>query len=257
MAKRYMFHKWDILKIMDPLTGKNILITGAARRIGRELALAVARAGANVVLHHAHSNEDAEKTAREIRALGVQCMIIQADLTDLNQAENLISRCSSVSPLFGLINNAAMYNGLFWDDVTIKSWHEHLDLNLGAPFFLSQAFAKALPPDSSGRIVNILDWRALRPGADHLPYTISKSGLAALTHSLAVSLAPHITVNAIALGAILAPSDGAFSPNILKSVPMDRWANENEVSDTLLFLFTGPEYITGEIIHVDGGRHLK
>jgi pteridine reductase len=107
-----------------------------------------------------------------------------------------------------------------------------------------------------GRIVNILDWRALRPGRDHLPYTISKSALAALTQSLAAALAPQITVNALALGAILPPSDGSDTTGLLQFVPVRRWASLDEVDEALLFLLEGPAYITGEILHVDGGRHL-
>jgi NAD(P)-dependent dehydrogenase (short-subunit alcohol dehydrogenase family) len=96
----------------------------------------------------------------------------------------------------------------------------------------------------------------MRPGADHFPYTISKAALASLTQSLAVALAPKVTVNGLALGAILPPSDGNKNPDIIKNVPLKRWADENEVEDALLFLLTCPAYMTGEIIHLDGGRHL-
>ena len=102
----------------------------------------------------------------------------------------------------------------------------------------------------------MLDWRALKPGADHLPYTISKAGLAALTKSLAVSLAPDISINGIALGAILPPNDGVPVSAILEGLPIPRWATIPELEETVLFLLTGPNYITGEIIHLDGGRHL-
>lgn len=104
--------------------------------------------------------------------------------------------------------------------------------------------------------MNIVDWRALRPGADHFPYTISKAALASMTKALAVALAPTMTVNGLALGAILSPSDGNKNPDIIKIVPLKRWANQNEVEEALLFLLTCPAYITGEILHLDGGRHL-
>ena len=129
-------------------------------------------------------------------------------------------------------------------------------VNLSAPFLLSQRFAEAINPEAQGRIINILDWRALRPGADHLPYTISKAGLAALTRSLAIALAPNITVNGLAFGAILPPSDGGLTQDLLEFVPAKRWADLKEVDQALLFLLTGPSYINGEIIHLDGGRHL-
>lgn len=129
-------------------------------------------------------------------------------------------------------------------------------INLMAPFLLSQAFARALRPGESGRIINLLDWRALRPGPDHLPYTVSKSALVALTRSLAVALAPQINVNGLALGAILPPSGGKMDPDILGKVPAGRWASLEEVNQALVFLLDGPAYVTGEILHVDGGRHL-
>jgi len=123
------------------------------------------------------------------------------------------------------------------------------------PFLLSQSFASSIGKQKA-RIINILDWRALRPGYDHFPYTISKSALAALTQTLALSLAPNVQVNGIALGAILPPVDGAEEKGIISKVPAGRWARKAELSDAYLFLLQGPEYITGEIIHLDGGRHL-
>ena len=102
----------------------------------------------------------------------------------------------------------------------------------------------------------MLDWRALRPGTDHFPYTISKSGLAAMTKSLAISLAPNITVNGLALGAILPPSDGGNTDQTTAGLPMPRWAELQELEESMLFLLTCPDYITGEILHLDGGRHL-
>jgi NAD(P)-dependent dehydrogenase (short-subunit alcohol dehydrogenase family) len=140
------------------------------------------------------------------------------------------------------------------DQTTLEDWQRNIAINLTAPFLLSKAFARQAK--DGGRIVNILDWRALRPGADHFPYTISKASLAAMTRSLAVALAPDLPVNGLALGAILPPADGAANAEILKNVPMKRWAQEDEIEQALIFLLTCPAYITGEIIHVDGGRQL-
>jgi NAD(P)-dependent dehydrogenase (short-subunit alcohol dehydrogenase family) len=238
------------------LPGKTILITGSARRVGKALALAAAQAGMNVIIHHAHSPDEAAATRREIQALGVQVDILEADLSDSDSAAGLIERAWEINPLVALVNNAAVFAPLRWDTVTLPAWDQHLAVNLTAPFILSQAFARHARLAGEGRIVNILDWRALRPGADHLPYTISKAGLAALTQSLALALAPEITVNGIALGAILPPSDGAVDPRLLDDYPARRWADLEEVGRTLLFLLDGPTYITGEIIHLDGGRHL-
>jgi pteridine reductase len=236
------------------LKDKTILITGAARRLGRMFARTCARAGADVVIHHAHSEADAESLRAEIVALGQRAWVVQADLSDSSQTGKLIPLINRSTPLHILINSAAIFESLTFDSTTVDDWNKHLALNLTAPFLLSQAFARQA--DEEARIVNILDWRALRPTADHFPYTVSKSALAALTKSLAVALAPKIIVNGLALGAILPPADGNVSPDITKNIPMKRWANENEVEQALLFLLTSPAYITGEIIHVDGGRHL-
>ena len=238
------------------LDGKMIMLTGAARRVGRSLALAVARAGADVVIHYGSSQSEAESAKAEIEALGRKAYILQADLADAEQAAGLIERAREVGPLYALVNNASIFEALSWETTSLEDWNRHLMVNLTAPFLLSQAFARALPEGMDGRIVNILDWRALRPGPDHLPYTISKSALAALTQSLAAALAPQITVNALALGAILPPSDGGDTGDLIKSVPAQRWAGLHEVDEALLFLLAGPAYITGEILHVDGGRHL-
>lgn len=238
----------------EPLNGKTVLITGAARRVGRIFALACAHAGADVVIHHAHSDADAESLQHEITGLGHRAWVYKAELSDSSQTQNLIPLVNESTPLHGLVNSAAIFESLTLDSTSVKDWEKHIAVNLTAPFLLSQSFARQA--EEGARIVNILDWRALRPGADHFPYTVSKSALAAMTKSLAVSLAPKIIINGLALGAILPPSDGNASSEIIKNVPMKRWANENEIEQALLFLFTCPAYITGEIIHVDGGRHL-
>jgi NAD(P)-dependent dehydrogenase (short-subunit alcohol dehydrogenase family) len=238
------------------LEGKTVLITGAAKRIGRSLALAVARAGGDVVVHYGGSEQEAESLAVEIQALGRSARMIQADLSDPGQVASVVPRALESGPLFAMVNNASIFEPLNWKDTTLESWNRHLMVNLTAPFLLSQSFANHLPAKEVGRIVNLLDWRAMRPGVDHLPYTISKAALAALTRSLAQALAPQINVNGLALGAILPPSDGGAADRLVDSIPARRWARMEEVEQSLLFFLTGPEYVTGEILHIDGGRHL-
>src|SRR5215207_9933288 len=238
----------------EPLLNKCILITGSARRIGRIFALACARAGADVVIHHGHSDTEAEVLRDDIKGLGRQAWIFKADLNDSLQAQNLVPQIEDSTELYGLINSAAIFEPLSLNQTSLDDWQKHMSINLTAPFLLSKAFASQAK--NGGRIVNILDWRALRPGADHFPYTVSKAALAAMTESLAVALAPDVTVNGLALGAVLPPSDGAANPEILKHIPMKRWAQESEIENALIFLLTCPSYITGEIVHVDGGRHL-
>ncbi|RCK72692.1 MAG: FolM Alternative dihydrofolate reductase 1 [Anaerolineae bacterium] len=242
------------------MQSQNILITGAGRRIGRELALAAAQAGANVAIHYHTSAESAAQTAQEIRSLGRKAVTLCADLAQVEQLPALVEMAErELGHLSALVNNASIFEPLDWETTTLEDWERHLRVNLTAPFVLSQAFARRLEPAASGRIINILDWRALRPGADHLPYTISKAALAALTRSLAQALAPQVTVNGLALGAILPPADQNTTKNLshlLANVPAARWANMDEVTAAFVFLLYGPAYITGEILHIDGGRHL-
>jgi NAD(P)-dependent dehydrogenase (short-subunit alcohol dehydrogenase family) len=238
------------------LKGKNILITGASRRIGRMLALTIAQQQATVLVHHGNSPSEAEETATAVRELGGQAQIIQADLRDPEQTGTIMEKALQFGPLYALVNNAAIFEAFNLETTDLETWERHLRINLTAPFVLSQAFAKQAPPPLNGKIINILDWRALRPQADHLPYTISKAGLLALTKSLAIALAPRIQVNGLALGAILPPSDGTFSDTILSHIPAGRWAKPDELGQAFLFLLEAPDYLTGEILHLDGGRHL-
>lgn len=246
------------------LEGKTILVTGAARRIGRHLALTTSAAGADVVLHHAHSDAEVIQVAAEIEKMGRRAWVLQADFAHPEEAQDLIAQAAALSPLYALVNNGAIFEPLSLAQTTLDDWQRTLNINLTAPFLLSRGFAAHLPAKAEGRIVNILDWRALRPREDHFAYTISKAALAAMTRSMAVALAPNITVNGLALGAILPPSDGgwrsanhsAATEKVLEQVPARRWAALDEVGQAMLFLLDGPSYITGEIIHLDGGRHL-
>ncbi len=238
------------------IKGKKILITGAARRIGREFALAAAKNGAHTIIHHAHSQEEAESLVKKINAEGSTADILQADFSDPAAAIHKFAPLfSAKGNIYALVNNAAIFKPIKLEETSLKEWQRHIDINLTMPFLLSQAFAAA-NKETGGRIINILDWRALRPGRDHFPYTISKSALVGLTQSLARALAPNFQVNGIALGAILPPADGGDNADIISNVPANRWSTMRELTDTLLFLLNGPEYITGEIIHLDGGRHL-
>jgi len=236
-----------------PLNGKTILITGGARRVGRLFALACGRAGANVIIHYGTSAREAFDLQKEIASFGPQAWSLPSNLSNADEVSRLISQANDLSPLYALVNSAAIFESLSLQDTTLDDWERHLAINLTAPFLLSQAFAKHV---SHGRIVNILDWRAMRPGADHFPYTVTKAALAAMTKSLAVALAPNINVNGLALGAVLPPANAAVSEKLIEQVPAKRWSEAGEVEDALIFLLSGPAYITGEIIHIDGGRHL-
>lgn len=254
--------------------GQTVVITGSARRLGKEIALALAHEGYSLVIHSTNETEESRNTLSEIQSLGVAARYISANFSDPENSAEIFNNLFTSDPsIFALINNAAVFEGGGFLQSNFKEWQRIMDINLSAPYLLSQSFARGLN-GRSGRIINMLDWRALRPGKDHFAYTISKAALASMTKSLALALAPKITVNGLALGAILPPADegkslaGHLEANIqltkesgvLKSiidpVPADRWADINEVTDTVSFLLSGPAYITGEIIHIDGGRHL-
>jgi pteridine reductase len=187
----------------------------------------------------------------------VRAVTLQADLSQTDQVSSLIERAvEALDEVTLLINNASIFEPLGLMDTTLEAWQNHLMINLTAPFLLSQAFGRHRA-GRQGAIINMLDWRALRPGPDHFPYTISKSGLVAMTRSLAQALAPNIRVNGLALGAILPPPGmEGFDEAVIKDVPLNRWGSVEETVDALLFLLAGPDFITGEILHLDGGRQL-
>ena len=168
------------------LKGKSILITGAGVRLGREMALTLARQGSTVLVHYNSSIQPAEQVKTEIESLGGKAHLVQADLSSPESTQELIMQLRSFQPLFGLINSASIFAPLDLASTTLESWETHFRINLTAPFLLCQAFPSMIEAGGTGRIVNILDWRALRPGKDHLPYTISKAALTALTQSLAI-----------------------------------------------------------------------
>ncbi len=238
------------------LKNKKILITGGAKRIGRILSLLIAREGGEVLIHHNNSVAEATMLQNEIQASGQISEVFQSDFSLPESTNDFIREVFGSYQIDAVINNASIFSTLDWKTTKSEDWRIHQSINLEAPFLISQAFAKSMSSGRKGRIINMLDWRALKPGADHLPYTVSKAGLASLTKSLAISLAPNISVNGIALGAILPPSDGAPAADITHGLPIPRWATIRELEETVMFFLSGPDYITGEILHLDGGRHL-
>ncbi|MFH1184271.1 MAG: SDR family oxidoreductase [Chloroflexota bacterium] len=238
------------------LRDKVVLITGASRRIGRALAIASAQAGADVIIHYRTSAALAEAGRLEIEALGRNAWILQADLSKPQEVASLAEKAFRLAPVFGLVNNAALFSGGPFGETSLADWETQMAVNLTAPFLLTQAFARLVGTQRKGRVVNLLDWRASRPGADHFAYTVTKAALAAMTHSLAQSMAPNISVNGLALGAFLPPPDRERDPEIVRRTPAGRWGELHEAGHALVFLLGGPAYVTGEIVHVDGGRHL-
>jgi len=240
------------MKKMDKPTA--ILITGASKRIGKSMALHLAALGENIIVHYGKDKESALDTVQQIKDLGQQAWAIPFDLSQPQNCMHFFDQICQFSNPKIIINNASIFDDIPFDKIDFQRWQNHLNINLASPFFLSQAFAKINPV--SGRIINLLDWRALKPGKDHIPYTLSKSALASLTKILAQALSPNISVNAVALGAILPPINSEENPKIVENLPIPRWGELKEVNQIIEFLVFGPSYITGEIIHLDGGKHL-
>lgn len=194
-----------------------------------------------------------------VRETGTEAICVQADLSQEDAAHRVIAEAADKFGLVDiLVNNAALFDPGGFAETTSQDWDRHFDVNLKAPFLLSQDFAAQLPADRQGKIINLGDWRGLRPGRDHFAYTIAKAALVGLTQAMALALAPNIQVNCLALGAIIPPegSDEASQQRLLSRVPAGRMGGAESVTDALLFLLEGGDYITGETLFIDGGRHL-
>jgi NAD(P)-dependent dehydrogenase (short-subunit alcohol dehydrogenase family) len=234
------------------------LVTGGGKRVGRAIALALARAGWNVAVHYGRSAEEAEATAAQARLAGVQAAALQADLEDAAAAQALVPRAAeAVGPLSCLVNNASIFEMDKIDSVTVESWDRHLDVNLRAPLLLSQAFAAQLPGDAEGNIVNLLDQRVWRLTPYFLSYTVSKTGLWTLTRTLAMALAPGIRVNGIGPGPTLqstrqTPEQFARQQAL---TPLGRGAAPEEIAEAVLFILRA-RAMTGQMLALAGGQHL-
>ena len=240
----------------QPLINQTVLITGAARRLGRVMAISVAKAGGNVIIHYNHSKTQAELLCEEVKQSGTNAWLVEADLSSEGGLQQLCDYAFSLTQVNSLINNASIFQNYNFQETSLTTWQEHLLVNMTTPFLLSQYFARQVPSDIAGRIINLVDWRALRPGADHFAYSVTKSALVSMTKSMALALAPKIAVNAIALGAVLPPENEKPDPDILSKVPLRRWASMAELENLILYMLNSPPSLTGQVIHLDGGRHL-
>ncbi len=232
------------------------LVTGSAHRLGKAFALSLARMGYDIALHYHGSANEAEQTANEIRAFGVDCLPIRADLMFPEKIEYLFSLVDEIKmPLKVVVNSAAIMPVGKAHELELKDWDSALDLNLRAPFLIAQQAAKRM--HDGGLIVNISDIGAQKAWSRYPSYTVSKAGLESLTKMLARALAPTIRVNAIAPGLVL-PSDVVTEEqwqNLVERLPLKRAATLEEITSTLEFLIKN-EYITGQTIVVDGGYSL-
>jgi NAD(P)-dependent dehydrogenase (short-subunit alcohol dehydrogenase family) len=239
---------------------KTALITGAARRIGRSIALALAEDGYAVALciRHDRSDDEAAGLAREIDMRGGRAVVLKADLADHDATARLVpDAAKALGPLTVLVNNASTFEPDEAETMTPASWREHMDVNLRAPAFLAQAFAAQLPKGAQGNIVNIIDQRVWRPNPRFLSYTLSKMALWDLTRLLAQGLAPHIRVNGIGPGPTLAnarQSAEDFERQAQATI-LRRGTTPDEICAAVRFILAAPA-MTGQMIALDGGQHL-
>ncbi|WP_119631765.1 pteridine reductase [Methylocaldum marinum] len=239
---------------------KSALVTGAARRIGAEIARRLHAAGYHIVLHYHQSAADAEALADELNSRREDSVkLLQADLRETHKLNEVVQRAAAAwGGLDVLVNNASGFYATPLGTVTEEQWSDLLSSNLKAPFFLAQAAVPCLR-GRNGCIINIGDIYADRPLGDYSVYSLAKAGLAGMTRVLAKELAPDIRVNGVAPGAILWPehvADPIRNAEILARVPMKRAGQASDIAKAVLFLVEDAPYVTGQILVVDGGRSL-
>lgn len=236
------------------IKGRNILVTGAAQRIGREIALNLAKEGANIAIHYRRSEEDAVALAREIEGLGVKAWIARADF-EQNEYDGFIERVSAVAgTLDAIINNASIFTQRNLAGLTLYDLVRNIHVNAWAPFELGRDFKKMM---KRGHIINILDSRTSGYDWSHVGYIMGKLVLTELTRMIAVDYGPDVLVNSIAPGLILPPpgKDEEFLKRMDRTVPLKRHGAPRDIADAALFILKS-EFLTGAVIHVDGGMHL-
>ena len=233
------------------------LVTGAARRIGRSLALAAAEAGYDLAIHHRSHPEEADSLAAEAAAFGANSLTLTGDLADPVTASALLDAAGRLGPVTLLVNNASLFEDDSLGSLNANGLNAHMAVNLTAPVLLSQAFAMRLPTGMGGLIVNVLDQRVLRPNPQFFSYSLSKAALWAATKTMAQALSPHIRVNGIGPGPTL-PSvhqvPGEFEAEVA-GTPLARAVDPAEIAAALRYLIDAPS-VTGQMIAVDAGQHL-
>jgi pteridine reductase len=240
------------------LGGKVALVTGAGRRLGRAMASALASRGMTIAIHYHGSSEGATTLKDEIIGAGGRADCFQADLTDPDAARALAQQVvDRLGRLDVLVNSAAIMQRLRLEETTPEQWDHIINLNLRSVFFCSQGAAPALRA-ARGKVINLADLAGLEPWTGFAAHSISKAGVVMLTKVLALSLAPDVTVNAIAPGAVLVPEDYPEEERarLARSTPLRRLGDPSDVISALLYLLEGGDFVTGQTLVVDGGRFV-
>ena len=238
------------------LQNRVVLVTGAARRVGRAIALALARRGARVVISYRRSASEAKRTVEELGRFGRRASAIRADLERANDVQRLFE---TIRRRYGrldvLVNSASRFERTPFSALTPAQWNETISANLTGPF-LCALYASRLMRGRGGKIVNLADWAGVRPYKDYLPYVVSKAGILGLTKALAKELAPKIQVLAVAPGPVMPPPDmsPAARARVARRVPLQRWGSPEDIANTVVFLIEGTDFMTGSTVFVDGGQ---
>jgi 3-oxoacyl-[acyl-carrier protein] reductase/pteridine reductase len=239
-----------------PLAGQTALVTGAARRIGRGVALALAEAGADVAITYRGSSEEAQETCAEIEALGVRGLAVPCDVRDESSVNSAVA--AVIERLGGidlLVNNAGAFETKALEQITVAEWDEMFAINTRGPFLMAKAAHAALK-SRRGRIVNIGSLGGVNPWATHAHYCTSKAALHMLSRTMAKAWAPEISVNCVAPGMIVQGEVGAAYQKFADNTPMKRNGTAADVAAAVLFFATGPHFVTGQLMTVDGGLGL-
>ncbi len=254
--------KISSMKEQSVLRGQTALITGAAKRIGRAVTLALARQGVNTIIHYNTSQKEALALESEAHTLGVKAWSLKADLAEPSGAQDLWNKASDTGGSIDiLVNNASIFPQDRLTDFTAEDLSLNINVNALAPVLLSRAFAAQ---ERDGVIVNLLDCRIVDYDSEHVAYHLSKRMLFSLTKMMALEFAPRIRVNAVAPGLILSPAernatseqDQDYLQRMAGTNPLSTWGRPEDITQALLFLLQS-RFITGQVIYVDGGRFLK
>ena len=238
------------------LAGRTALVTGAPKRIGRAIALALANHGANVCISYRDSGAEALETVKALEALGVTASAIQCDLGDPEQIRSLAADAEQrLGRVDILVNNAGRFASEDMGEISVESWDRMFNINTRAPFLLAQALLKPLRA-SRGRIINIGSLGGLHPWATHAHYCTSKAALHMLSQTMAKAWAPEINVNCVAPGMIVIGEVDPAYQRFAEKTPMARNGTAADVAEAVLFFAAGPHFITGQLLAVDGGLGL-
>ncbi|HLC20883.1 MAG TPA: SDR family oxidoreductase [Candidatus Methylomirabilis sp.] len=242
------------------LRGRAALVTGAARRVGQAIALAMADRGMDIAVHYNRSASEARATVEAIERLGRRAVAVRADLAQEEEVEALADRAvQAFGKIDVLVNSAALFYRTPLEKLTAQDWEQFLRVNLTGPFLLARRLGLQMRRRGEGKIVNVADVAGIAPWADFLPYSVSKGALITLTQGLAKALAPEVQVNGVAPGTVLLPEEYGDKEReaIVRATPLKRIGDPVDVAKTVLFLLEGSDFITGQVIVVDGGRSIK